>query len=176
LFVQNGLGFSPFDAALTVLPLAFAFVIGSRLAAGRLQQRGVVALVEGCVVQAAGVAGTALLICMVAHPTIAMLMLPLVLFGYGQGMVLAPLFSAVLTNVRHEHAGSGSGILTTTQQVANGAGVVLAGAVYFAVQATQGDRLAFLATLMALAFTIAATIGFLVRMRPSAVGVTVPSA
>ena len=176
LFVQNGLGFSPFDAALTVLPLAFAFVIGSRLAAGRLQQRGVVALVEGCVVQAAGVAGTALLICMVAHPTIAMLMLPLVLFGYGQGMVLAPLFSAVLTNVRHEHAGSGSGILTTTQQVANGAGVVLAGAVYFAVQATQGDRLAFLATLMALAFTIAATIGFLMRMRPSAVGVTVPSA
>jgi predicted MFS family arabinose efflux permease len=168
LFIQNGLGFSPFDAALTVMPLAFAFVVGSRLAAGRLQQRGVVALVEGCVVQAAGLAGTALLIGTVAHPTMTLLMLPLVLFGYGQGMVLAPLFSAVLTNVRHAHAGSGSGILTTTQQVANGAGVVLAGAVYFAVQTTHGDRWAFLATLVALTCTVAGTIGFLLRMRPSA--------
>ncbi len=171
LFIQNGLGFSPFDAALTVMPLAFAFVAGSRLAAGRLQQRGVAALVQGCVVQAVGLAGTALLVDAVAHPTMAMLMLPLALFGYGQGMVLAPLFSAVLTNVRHAHAGSGSGMLTTTQQVANGAGVVLAGAVYFAVQATHGDRWAFLATLMALALTIAATIGFLLRMRPSAAAV-----
>ncbi len=47
-------------------------------------------------------------------------MVPLAVFGYGQGMVLAPLFSAVLTQVRHTHAGSGAGILTTTQQVANG--------------------------------------------------------
>ena len=54
----------------------------------------------------------------------AALMVPLVLFGYGQGMVLAPLFSTVLTNVRHAHAGSGAGILTTTQQMANGTGVV----------------------------------------------------
>jgi hypothetical protein len=175
LFMQNGLGFSPFDAALTVMPLAFAFVAGSRLAAGRLQQRGVTALAEGCIVQTVGLAGTALLVD-AAHPTMATLMLPLALFGYGQGMVLAPLFSAVLTNVRRAHAGSRSGILTTTQQIANGTGVVLAGAVYFAVQAVHGDRWAFLATLVVLACTIAATIGFLLRMRPDAAGVTVPSA
>ncbi len=176
LFMQNGLGFSPFDAALTVMPLAFAFVAGSRLAAGRLQQRGVTALAEGCIVQTVGLAGTALLVDAVTHPTMATLMLPLALFGYGQGMVLAPLFSAVLTNVRRAHAGSRSGILTTTQQIANGTGVVLAGAVYFAVQAVHGDRWAFLATLVVLACTIAATIGFLLRMRPDAAGVTVPSA
>ena len=34
---------------------------------------------------------------------------PLAVFGYGQGMVLAPLFSVVLTQVRHAHAGSGAG-------------------------------------------------------------------
>ena len=93
----------------------------------------------------------------------AMLMLPLAVFGYGQGMVLAPLFSSVLTQVRHAHAGSGAGILTTTQQVANGTGVVMVGAVYFAV---PDDRLALLAAMIALGCTVAGTIGFLVRMRP----------
>ena len=125
LYIQNGLGFSPFDAALTVMPLAFAFVAGSRLGGGRL--------IEGCIVQGIGLAGTAVLVGTIAQPTMAMLMLPLAVFGYGQGMVLAPLFSAVLTQVRHAHAGSGAGILATTQQVANGAGVVVVGAVYFAV-------------------------------------------
>jgi EmrB/QacA subfamily drug resistance transporter len=157
LYIQNGLGFSPFDAALTVLPMAFAFVLGSR-AGGRL--------IEGCVVQGIGLALTALLVGTVAHPEIGMLMPPLAVFGYGQGMVLAPLFSAVLTQVRHAHAGSGAGILTTTQQVANGTGVVLVGGVYFAVQGLDGNRWALLAAIVVLGGTIAATIGFLYRMRP----------
>jgi EmrB/QacA subfamily drug resistance transporter len=164
LFVQNGLGFSAFDAALIVLPLSFAFVAGSRLGGG---------LIEGCLVQAVGLAGTALLIGFIEQPTAVMLMLPLAVFGYGQGMVLAPLFSAVLTNVRHAHAGSGSGILTTTQQIANGTGVVLIGAAYFAVQGSHGDRSAMLTALAALVCTVAGTIVALYRMRPC--GVAAPS-
>ena len=176
LFMQNTLHLSPFDAALTVMPLAFAFVAGSRLAAGRVARRGVMALIEGCLVQAAGLAVTAALIDLVAHPTMTMLMLPLAIFGYGQGMVLAPLFSAVLTNVRHAHAGSGSGMLTTTQQVANGTGVVLVGAVYFAIQASYGGRLAMLAAMALLACAIATTIGFLQRMRTGSVTAPMPTA
>ncbi|HME25524.1 MAG TPA: MFS transporter, partial [Acetobacteraceae bacterium] len=67
LYIQNGLGFSPFDAALTVMPLAFAFVAGSRLGGGRL--------IEGCGVQGIGLATTALLVGMVAQPSMAMMML-----------------------------------------------------------------------------------------------------
>jgi EmrB/QacA subfamily drug resistance transporter len=168
LYIQNGLGFSAFNAALTVLPLAFAFVAGSRLGGRRL--------IEGCVVQACGLAVTALLIATIAHPTMPALMLPLVVFGYGQGMVLAPLFSTVLTNVRHAHAGSGAGILTTTQQIANGTGVVLVGAVYFAVQGSHDDRWAMLVALAALACTIVGTIGFLYRMQPRGVPAIMPRA
>ena len=153
LYIQNGLGFSPYDAALTVMPLAFAFVAGSRLGGGRL--------IEGCVVQGIGLAGTALLVGTIAQPSMTMLMLPLAVFGYGQGMVLAPLFSAVLAKVRHAHAGSGAGILATTQQVANGAGVVLVGTVYFAMHV---DRWALLAAIVVLGCTVVATIGFLRRM------------
>jgi EmrB/QacA subfamily drug resistance transporter len=168
LYLQNGLGFSAFNAALTVLPLAFAFVAGSRLGGGRL--------IEGCVVQAMGLAATALLTATITHPTMPALMLPLVVFGYGQGMVLAPLFSTVLTNVRHAHAGSGAGILTTTQQIANGTGVVLVGAVYFTVQGLHGDRWAMLVALASLACTIVGTIGFLYRMQPRAVPAIMPRA
>jgi predicted MFS family arabinose efflux permease len=150
LFMQNGLGFSAMDAATTVLPLTLAFVVGTRLSGGRL--------IEGCIVQAAGLASTAMLITAVAHPSMRLLMLPLVVFGYGQGMVLAPLFSVVLTNVRHAHAGSGAGILTTTQQIANGTGVVIIGAVYFAVQRLHGEHWAMLVSLAVLAFTVLGTI------------------
>ena len=173
LYLQNGLHFAPFDAALIVVPMAIAFVVGSRLVAARVAKRGIVALAEGCVVQAAGLATTALIAGTIARPTMPMLMLPLILFGYGQGMVLTPLFSAVLTNVRHAHAGAGSGILTTTQQVANGAGVVIIGAMYFAVRGLHGDRWALLASLAMLACTIVGTVVFLHRMRPRAVAVAV---
>jgi predicted MFS family arabinose efflux permease len=92
----------------------------------------------------------------------SLLMLPLAVFGFGQGMVLAPLFSAVLAQVRHAHAGSGAGMLTTTQQVANGSGVVLAGAVYFAI---PGDRWGLVAALLALGCTVLGTLGCLYRMQ-----------
>jgi MFS family permease len=158
LYIQNGLGLSPFDAALTVMPLAFAFVVGSRLGGGRL--------IDGCIVQGTGLACTAMLVAVIAQPNMAMLMLPLAVFGYGQGMVLAPLFSVVLTQVRHQHAGSGAGILATTQQVANGAGVVVVGALYFAALRLHSDRWALLVAMVALGCTVVATIGFLRRMRP----------
>ena len=150
LYMQSGLGLSAFDAALTVLPLSFAFVIGTRLSGGRL--------IEGCLVQALGLAATAALVATIPQPTMWMLMAVLAVFGYGQGMVLAPLFSTVLTNVRHAHAGSGAGILTTTQQIANGTGVVIVGAVYLSVHTLHGDRTAMLASLAVLACTIAGTI------------------
>jgi MFS family permease len=150
LYMQNGLGFSAFNAALTVLPLSFAFVIGTRLSGGRL--------IEGCLVQALGLAAIAAVIATIAQPTMWMLMAALVVFGYGQGMVLAPLFSAVLTNVRHAHAGSGAGILTTTQQIANGTGVVIVGAIYLSVHTLYGDRAAMLTSLAVLAAAIAGTI------------------
>ena len=156
MYVQGGLGFSPSEAALTVLPMSFAFVAGSRVA-GRL--------IEGCFVQGIGLIGTAVLVATGPQPGMALLMLPLAVFGYGQGMVLTQLFSAVLVQVRHAHAGSGAGILATTQQVANGAGVVVIGAAYFTMQHWRGEPWAFLGAAAALTCTTLATAGFLQRMQ-----------
>jgi hypothetical protein len=60
-------------------------------------------------------------------------MLPLAVFGYGQGLVMAPLSGAVLATVPKSNAGSASGLYGTVQQIGNAAGVALVSALYIAV-------------------------------------------
>ena len=73
-----------------------------------------------------------------------LLALVLTVFGYGQGLVMAPLSSAVLSTVKPASAGSGSGMYGTTTQIANAAGVAAIGAVFFAIEAAAvGARSAF---------------------------------
>jgi hypothetical protein len=62
------------------------------------------------------------------------LALGLTILGYGQGLVMAPLSSAVLSTVKSASAGAASGIYGTTAQIANAAGVAAIGAVFFAIE------------------------------------------
>jgi hypothetical protein len=55
-----------------------------------------------------------------------------------------------LVSVRNANAGAGGAILSTTMQIANGAGVALLGAIYFTVRATYSDRAAVLVALLVL--------------------------
>jgi len=148
LFLQNGLGLTPFQAGLIVLPLALAFVVGSRVSGD---------IVRGCLTQIGGLAAIGGTIA--AWPSAgAIAMVPsLVLFGYGQGRVMAPLFGAVLANVCPAHAGAGSGILTTTQQTANASGVALIGLVYFAVDGAASSHAAMLVALAVLILLVLCT-------------------
>jgi hypothetical protein len=153
------------EAGLTVLPLALTFAVASRLQASRGQSPGPAALILGCSVQLAGMAGLACVALALQHPGMVLLVLPLIVFGYGQGLVMAPLFATVLGEVRGEHAGSGAGVLATVQQAGNAAGVAIAGAIYFGVELTHAQGLALTS---ALAFDGACVIGtmlFLGRLR-----------
>jgi EmrB/QacA subfamily drug resistance transporter len=154
LFMQSGMGLSALDAGVTMVPLALAFVVASRHAA-KLQHNGITALINGCAVQASGLAGLGLLVQFTDTPSMFDLMVPLTLFGYGQGLVMAQLFSAVLRSVAHAHAGSASGVLATTQQVANAVGVAVVGAVYFGVEAARSQRVAVIAAMITLGAALA---------------------
>jgi hypothetical protein len=94
--------------------------------------------------------------------------LPLMLFGYGQGLVMAPLSGAVLSTVPPASAGSGSGIYGTTAQIANAAGVAAIGALYFAVQGMDSAGMALLAALAACALSVAGSALLLLWMRRAA--------
>jgi MFS family permease len=63
-------------------------------------------------------------------PSAPLLALVLAIFGYGQGLVMAPLSSAVLSSVKPASAGSGAGMYGTTTQIANAAGVAAIGATF----------------------------------------------
>ena len=162
LYLQSSLGWSAFEAGCSVVPLALAFVVASRHGSRRAATRGLRALIEGCMLEAAGLVAVALVVAGGAAPV--PLILALGVFGYGQGLVMAPLFGAVLTTVKHAHAGSGAGMLTTVQQAANAAGVAIIGGLYFAVQPIVGDAGALLASLLDAVIALLATIGLLKSM------------
>jgi predicted MFS family arabinose efflux permease len=165
LFMQKSLAIPPLEAGLVFVPLALTFVIASRHSGMRAKHRGTYVLIEGCAVQILGLAALALTVASVEAPSPWLLALVLMVFGYGQGLVMAPLSSTVLSTVKPASAGSGSGMYGTTQQVANAAGVAAIGAVFFAIAATDSPRHALFASLAVFALSIAACAAFLSWMR-----------
>jgi predicted MFS family arabinose efflux permease len=169
LFMQTGMGLSALDSGITVVPLGLAFVVASRRAA-RLQRNGIAALIKGCAVQASGLASLGLLAEFIDAPSMFDLMVPLTLFGYGQGLVMAQLFSTVLRSVAGAYAGSASGVLSTAQQVANALGVAIVGAIFFGVEAAHSQRLALIAAMIMLGAALALCAAALEWVRRTASG------
>ena len=115
-------------------------------------------LVTGTMLQLAGIVALIEVMGWWAHPTLAVVEAVLTVFGFGQGLVMAPLSGLVLATVRTTQAGSGAGILNTVQQVAGATGVSPVGMLCF-----QGELLAALALL---GVSSIATAVWLIRMAP----------
>jgi predicted MFS family arabinose efflux permease len=162
MFMQKGLQVPPLQAGLVFVPLALTFVVASRHSGARAKHRGTLVLIEGCVVQIAGLAMLALTVASLEKPSPVLLALVLAVFGYGQGLVMAPLSGVVLSTVKPASAGSGAGMYGTTSQIANAAGVAAIGAVFFSVEVI---RSAVLAALALFALSIATCAAFLTWMR-----------
>jgi MFS family permease len=165
IYMQKGLQIPPLQAGLVFLPLALTFVVASRHSGVRAKHRGTLVLIEGCAVQIAGLAALVMAVEWIGTPSAMVLALVLTIFGYGQGLVMAPLSGAVLSTVKPVSAGAASGIYGTTAQIANAAGVAAIGAVFFAIESSQSSRLALLAALVLFALSIIACAAFLTWMR-----------
>ena len=168
IYMQRGLQIPPLHAGLVFVPLALTFVIASRHSGARAQHRGTLVLIEGCAVQIIGLAALVTTIKSAAAPSAMLLALVLMVFGYGQGLVMAPLSSAVLSTVKPASAGAGSGMYGTTAQIANAAGVAAIGAVFFAVEAARSAQLALFAACALFALSIIICAVFLSWMRRAA--------
>lgn len=137
--VQRGAGLDPLDAGLALAPYALAFLLVS-LVVGRLVDRfGRRVLVLGALVAGFGYAAIGAA-AWLAWPqvTVAVLAVPGVVAGAGQASVLAPLFRLVLADVPVDRAGTGSGVLTTTQQTALAFGVATVATAFLALDAVPG--------------------------------------
>jgi len=165
IYLQKGLHIPPLQAGLVFVPLALTFVLASRHSGMRAKHRGTLVLIEGCAVQIAGLAALAVTAGWIDAPSAIVLSLVLTIFGYGQGLVMAPLSSAVLSTVKPASAGAGSGMYGTTAQIANAAGVAAIGAVFFAIESAGSARLALLVTSALFALSISVCAAFLTSVR-----------
>ena len=165
MFMQTALQIPPIEAGLVLVPLALTFVVASRLSSVRARHRGTLVLIEGCAIQIVGLVVLALTIAFMPAPSALTLALILMIFGYGQGLVMAPLSSVVLSSVKPASAGSGSGMYGTAAQIANAAGVAAIGAVFFAVEDTHAAQIALFASIVLFALSIMTSAALLSWMR-----------
>src|SRR5882724_6037995 len=89
IFMQRALQIPPLQAGLVFVPLALTFVVASRLSGARAKHRGTLVLIEGCAVQIIGLAVLVVAIAWRTVPSAWLLATVLMVFGYGQGLVMA---------------------------------------------------------------------------------------
>src|SRR5262249_3832755 len=153
----------PLSAGFALIPATLAFVIAARHGGARTRHRGTTVLLEGTALQFIGLAVLAPVV--VEAPTPIAFAIALIVFGYGQGLIMAPLSGAVLSSVKPAAAGSASGMYGTTAQIGNATGVAAIGAVFFAIEALQSSRAAFLGSLVLFAALVMMCAALLTWMR-----------
>jgi hypothetical protein len=89
----------------------------------------------------------------------------MIIYGCGQGLVMAQLSGAGLSTVKPAAAGTASGTYGTAVQIGNAAGVAANGAVFFAVESLQSSRAAFTVSLALFAALITICAAFPAWMR-----------
>ena len=142
LYLQQGIGFEPLQAALAVTSLAVGSAVSAPIA-GRLVPRvGRPLVVVGVTLFIIGAAWIAIVV--VAAPTltdpsaiILRLAFPLFLIGVGGGAVITPNQTLSLADVDRRIGGSAGGVLQTSQRVGAAIGQASIGAVFFALAASS---------------------------------------
>ncbi|MEU2725721.1 MFS transporter [Streptomyces smyrnaeus] len=133
LYLQRGLGMSPLHAALAFVLLSLGELAGATVAAksaGRFARR---LPQTGALITLAAVAAYGLQINTgQAGLTLTAMTTPVVLIGFGLGMVGGPLADMSLAKVPHEDAGSASGLFNTVMHLGIALGTALTALVFFA--------------------------------------------
>jgi MFS family permease len=136
---QTYLHMSALQAGAALVPLAGAFCVASLITTKAVERYGRLVITGGAAIQAVGYAA---LIAVVAagwpHPSIIAAVPALLIAGFGQGLVVSPLFRTILADVPPQRAGAGAGVLTTAQQTALGLGVAVIGSLFSALNSPFG--------------------------------------
>jgi EmrB/QacA subfamily drug resistance transporter len=138
---QDGLGLSALAAGTALAPLALAFFLASLLAARAVQRFGVAVATVGALLQGLGLAVLGVLVLTGwPHMSVPACLAALAVAGFGQGLVVSPLFRVVLSEVPGHLAGAGAGVLTTSQQASLALGVALVGTLFVTCTSDFGYR------------------------------------
>ena len=171
LAFQRGAHLGPLGSGLALVPMAVPFLVASLMTARLSARYGRAVISAGAVLQATGLAGLAgTLFAAWPHVDAVNLAPAMIVAGFGQGLVLSPLFGFVLAGVPAARAGVGSGVLVTTQQSALALGVAALGSLFVSLAApgALGMRAAFVVVLaVQVVVAVAVAVGALALPRPA---------
>ena len=140
LFVQNGLKYSALEAGLAVTPFAIGSAVSARIGGGIVFRYGRRLITLGLGLVVIGMAGTVLAVQVDPGRSIGFAAAaPLLVAGFGSGLVISPNVTLTLDQVPVERAGIAGGVQQTGQRIGSAAGIALVGAVFFARVAASGD-------------------------------------
>jgi EmrB/QacA subfamily drug resistance transporter len=127
-YLQTGLLRSPRAAGLTFVPFAIGFLSASFASARLAPRLGRSILQAGAALMVTGL--VALVVVVERRTDTVAYILPLFIYGFGQGSLQAPLVNFILADVPPQDAGSASGVVTTIQQLSFALGVAVIGGVF----------------------------------------------
>jgi EmrB/QacA subfamily drug resistance transporter len=157
-FLQAGLGFTPWHAAVTTAPWAAGAFVGSGVGSAIMQKIGRRVLQTGLVIEAVGLLGLYAVLQADGAPVGSLdLLAPMIVGGVGMGMVFVPLFDIVMAGVEPFQIGSASGVLQAINSLGMSLGVAGTGAIFFGMVGT-GSASAFVT---AAKFTALVTVALL---------------
>lgn len=122
LWVQDVLHFSPLKTGLAFLPVSAIIAVGAGLTSQLLPRYGPKPfMVAGSLLSAVGLSWLTLTD---VHSTyLGSVLGPILVFGFGMGLIFVSLTIMALSNVEQQESGAASGLLNATQQVGGSLGL-----------------------------------------------------
>ncbi|WP_184655773.1 MFS transporter [Rhizobium soli] len=137
VYQQGGLGRTPFEAGVAILPAALGFVLGPFASGSILHFFGRYSAAAGMTLEAAGLFGTAALISFGAPE---FLFVALFLIGAGQGIALPNLVKTVVQRVDPARSGLASGLVNSMLQIGGALATALIGGLFFSIVGSASDE------------------------------------
>ena len=135
LLWQAGLGHTALESGLVSIPFALANIVGSSQSDRIAQKLGRGVLLLGAVLVAVGL--IALWVILLTIPPVELtswiLLAPLAVAGFGNGLFIAPNARFIVATVDRAEAGSASGVISTMQRVGSAIGIAVVSSVLFGV-------------------------------------------
>jgi len=162
VMLQAGLGFSPLACGVATIAIPVAAIAGTIMSSALLPRLGRTTIHIGSAVMAAGLVAVDLVLRSQGAGLSAWdIALPLVVTGFGMGMIFVPMFDVILAGVLPAQLGSASGLLETIQQFGMSLGIAIVGTVLFDVVGSSHGAAAFVrgadhALLVSIGFLVAA--------------------
>ena len=165
LYVQQGLGFSAFEAGMVGIPSALLSAYSANWAGKRVNRYGRKIVIGGLGFAIFGLLSSVGVVFLHEYLDLSIwwLLLSLAFFGLGQGSVVSPNQALTLAEVPLSYAGSSGAIMQTGQRIGTSVGIAVITAVVFAVLPHSSWSIAVSVGLLAVTLVILSALAMAIK-------------